>query len=127
MRPSQRCTTQGCRSGPRSHVAASRTNSNLADNLSELLSRFELSKLFDGELDQEDIDDLENAEYLARRFLSWDIHEETTDVMDVLQDMLDDADAELTRVKASHPEPKPEGEIKSEMVEEEDENEILSD
>jgi hypothetical protein len=57
--------------------------------LRELLVNFEISKLLDAELTTEDITELQEAEELCRRFLSWDIDEETQDVRDILMDMLE--------------------------------------
>jgi hypothetical protein len=56
---------------------------------SALLARYELSRLWDAELDEQDIENLAQAEDLARQFLSWDIDEERTDIMDILKAMLE--------------------------------------
>jgi hypothetical protein len=56
---------------------------------SECLEKFEISKLLDAELTPEDITELQEAEELCRRFLSWEIDEETQDARDILMDMLE--------------------------------------
>ncbi|GFZ44458.1 LOW QUALITY PROTEIN: hypothetical protein JCM24511_02180 [Saitozyma sp. JCM 24511] len=60
-----------------------------AREVTELLVNFEISKLLDAELTPEDINELQEAEELCRRFLSWEIDEETQDVRDILMDMLE--------------------------------------
>lgn len=65
-----------------------------ADRSSELISTFQISKILDAELTEEDEAELQEAEDLARRFLSWTIDEKTTDVMDALRDMLDQGQVE---------------------------------
>jgi len=56
---------------------------------SELISRFEIAKINQRELSPEETKELQQAEELARRFLAWDIDENTQDVMDILKDMID--------------------------------------
>ena len=50
-----------------------------------LLATHQLDKLWDTELTLKEIRELEKCETLAKRFLSWDIDPETTDVLETLQ------------------------------------------
>ena len=56
---------------------------------SELISRFEIAKINARELSRAETKELQQAEELAKRFIGWDIDEETQDVMDILKDMID--------------------------------------
>ena len=56
----------------------------------ECIANFEISKLLDDKLSDQDIKELQEAEMLAKRFLDWHIDEETQDIMELLKDMLDD-------------------------------------
>lgn len=71
------------------HVSAFQRLYCVSDPFSECIATFQLSKILDAELTEEDEAELAEAETLAKRFLSWDIDEETTDVMDVLRDILE--------------------------------------
>ncbi|KAK4685894.1 DNA mismatch repair protein MSH5, partial [Tremellales sp. Uapishka_1] len=65
---------------------------------SDILSKFEVSRLLDGELTQEDRQELQDAEKLARRFLDWDIDDDAIDVRDSLVSMLNEGMDEFNEV-----------------------------
>ncbi|RXK37395.1 hypothetical protein M231_05382 [Tremella mesenterica] len=58
--------------------------------VTECLSRFELSKLYEEVVTDEQRDELKDAENLMRRFLSWKIKDDAIDVMEQLKDVLED-------------------------------------
>ncbi|EIW73074.1 hypothetical protein TREMEDRAFT_26100, partial [Tremella mesenterica DSM 1558] len=58
--------------------------------VTECLSRFELSKLYEEVVTDEQRDELKDAEDLMRRFLSWKIKDDAIDVMEQLKDVLED-------------------------------------
>lgn len=60
-----------------------------SSHASELISRFEIAKINARELSRAETKELQRAEELAKRFIGWDIDEETQDVMDILKDMID--------------------------------------
>ncbi|ORY26954.1 putative meiotic recombination-related protein, partial [Naematelia encephala] len=68
--------------------------------VTELMSKFELAKLLDRELTEDEKAELEDAEYLARQFLEWDIDADTQDVMDILKDMVGEAE-QRTELRAA--------------------------
>ncbi|WVQ82858.1 hypothetical protein IAT38_004993 [Cryptococcus sp. DSM 104549] len=63
-----------------------------AREVTECVSKFEISKLLDATLTDENRREIKAAEELAKRFLTWDIDPETEDVMEVLREMLKAAD-----------------------------------
>jgi DNA mismatch repair protein MSH5 len=54
---------------------------------SDCVSKFQITKLIDATLTDEDLEELAQAEDLAKRFLSWDLQEEDDGILDQLREM----------------------------------------
>lgn len=63
--------------------------------ISRCVSTFQLASLLDQQLTQEDIDELRQAEALAKAFLAWDIGADEEDTMERLREILEDVEAEF--------------------------------
>lgn len=63
---------------------------------------YEMSKLLDTRLTPDEAAELERAEDLARRFLSWDIGAEGEDTLETLKNMLDEVAEQAALNKAEN-------------------------
>ncbi|WWD22617.1 hypothetical protein CI109_107110 [Kwoniella shandongensis] len=66
-----------------------------AKYVTECVSRYQVSKLFDSTMTEEQKRNMQAAEQLARLFLTWDIDPEVEDVRDKMMDMLEETDPEV--------------------------------
>jgi hypothetical protein len=67
--------------------------------ISELIANFDIMKIVNAGLTQEDLDEIAEAEKLMKRFLSWDVDGTLTSIREVLAELLiaDQPDGKDTR------------------------------
>jgi hypothetical protein len=53
-----------------------------------LISKFEVTKIIDATLTAEDVQELQEAEEITKRFLGWDIQGEVTSLRDVMDEIM---------------------------------------
>lgn len=91
----------------------------------DCVSKFELSKIFDSNVTDEEAQELRLAEAKVKRFLQWDLSFETVDVALQIREMLDAATLEFEDTAEDVPDVQEEKVIRHQDEDENDEVEVV--